>query len=136
MADPPGRLQDLLAKAQQLSDMNRALHQHIGVPLQSHCQIADMTSDTVVLHADSPAWSSRLRYRVPDVLEFLQQYPWLQDAPRVQIRVRPPDRDIPSKAEKRLTLSAAASELIQSAAYATSDGDLREALLRLSRHRP
>ena len=134
LTQPTGPMQRLIAKLDQLVQINQALGKHLEAPLSHHCRIADFSPDGVVFHADSPVWSARLRYRIPSILDFLRRECQLRGLVSGQIRVRVAERDTSRPQARRLTLSAATSALVQSTAVSTRDPELRAALMRLSHH--
>ena len=71
-----GPLRDVVAHANRIAELDKKLTGYLGEPLGSHCSLANIRGTLAVLLADSPAWSARLRYQLPQVLAFLnQQYP-------------------------------------------------------------
>ena len=129
-----GPFRGLLQRARDLERVDGLIRQHLGTPLNRHCRLANLTPRSVVLHADSPVWSARLRYRTPEILALLRwrlQDPGLREA---QVRVRPPGEP-PARAPGRPRLSAGTATLLRSVAEAIEDPRLRQALLRLARHR-
>ncbi|NIR28599.1 MAG: DUF721 domain-containing protein [Gammaproteobacteria bacterium] len=127
-------LRGLLQHARDLERVDGLVRQHLGTPLNRHCRLANLTPRTVVLHADSPVWSARLRYRTPDILALLRRrlkQPGLREA---QVRVRPPAQPAP-RPPARPRLSAGTAALLHSVAEGIEDPRLRQALRRLARHR-
>ena len=134
LTQPAGIMRRLVAKSHTLMQLNQALDNYLEAPLKHHCRIADYSSHVVVLHADSPVWSAKLRYRTPSILDFLRRECQLAELTSSEIRVRPPRKDFRPSQSRRLALSRTASELVRSAAAGTRDPDLRAALIRLSQH--
>ncbi len=129
-----GPLHGLLRRARDLERVDGLIRQHLGAPLNRHCRLANLTPHTVILHADSPVWSARLRYRTPEILALLRRqlgHPGLRQA---QVRVRPP-MEPPVRAPARPQVSAGTATLLRSVAEGIDDPRLRQALLRLARHR-
>ena len=130
-----GPIQRLMAKAAQIEQVNQALGGYLESPLSNHCRIADYSYDAVIFHADSPAWSAKLRYRMPSILDFLGREFQLSGRISAKLHVRPPPSATPRSKPRRLKLSAAAAELVESTAAGLRDPTLRASLMRLSRHR-
>jgi hypothetical protein len=128
-------LQSLLRQAQHLERADHLLREHLGEPLSRHCRLANVTRHRVVLHADSPVWSLRLRYRTPDILSVLRQHLRQPDLREVKVRVQPqaPQPAAPQSAPPQLSPRTAV--LLRSVAEGIQTPRLREALLRLARHR-
>lgn len=128
-------LQKLLAHARQLEALNHALKKCLEPPLSQHCRIANLTASSLVLHARSPIWATRLRYAVPTVLECLRKSVGLPPRCRVQLRVKYFEVGIAEPPVKRpLRLSAKSAKIIREAALSIENPELRRALLRVSQH--
>jgi hypothetical protein len=87
-----GPLKDLLAHAKHLDMLNNELANCLGGTVSPHCRLANVNGTTVVLHADSPVWSARLRYLLPQVLKCLNQHHPEANLTRVDVRVKLPER--------------------------------------------
>ena len=87
-----GPLKDLLAHAERLAVLDRALAGFLGDPLSLHCQLANISGTSVILHTDSPVWSARLRYQLPQILECLNQHYPEANLLRADVRVKLPER--------------------------------------------
>ena len=85
-----GPLKELLVRAEELAVLNRQFAECVGPPLSSHCRLANVNGGTVILHADSPVWSARLRYQLPRVLEWLNKHHAKAVLVRAEVRVKLP----------------------------------------------
>ncbi len=89
VAATPG-LQDLIAHTGYLQQLNQRLKQLLEEPIATHISVAAIREDTLIIHATSPAWAAKLRYRVPEILAGLTAMP---DFPAIKsIRVRVSDQ--------------------------------------------
>ncbi len=71
-----------------------SIRSHLPPPLAGHCRHARIQGRELILHVDSPAWHSRMRFHAPALLRALRaQAPHLQ---RVRVRVLPPPPPSPS----------------------------------------
>jgi len=127
-----GPLASLLERARRLNDLDRALRRHLGDPLARHCRLANVEERRVVLETDSPAWVARLRYRSPEILEFLRRQRGLEKLERAELRVSPAAQTR-TETRPRAHLSPRAAGLLRDVADATEDPALKRALRRLSR---
>lgn len=83
----------------------------------------------MILHVESAAWASRLRYLAPKLLSRLRHdYPGLR---ATQIRVRPAGEGRSSRRQARL--SSAARAALADAAAGLPDAELAAALARLGK---
>lgn len=118
-----------------LNEVEQSLLRFLDSTLRAHCKIANYHNGTIVLHCDSPAWSTKLRYHTPAILDHLKTQCGLDTLKTVRIRVKPAAGISASvKPGRRLTLSSSSSTLLTQVADATTDDDLRLSLLRIARH--
>lgn len=85
----PGLLGTIINQIQFLKQLCQAVRSHLPSPLDQHCRVAAVRQTTVVVHADSPAWATRLRYLAPALAASLRDQPgysWVRD---IKIKVRP-----------------------------------------------
>ncbi len=85
----PGLLGTIINQIQLLKQLSLALKSHLPAPLDQHCDVAAVHQTTLVVHADSPAWATRLRYLAPALATSLRDqsgYQWIRD---IKIKVRP-----------------------------------------------
>lgn len=103
-------------------------------PLEAQIQAAVMQESVLTLFVGSPVWASRLRYMAPDLQRQLRQRGVKVDQIRIRIipETRPDSR--PGYPRPR-RLSEENSEILRQTARGIEDTPLKEALLRLSRHR-
>jgi len=130
---PTGCLRETLSRARRLQQIDNMLANFLGDPLSRHCRLANINANTAVIHTDSPAWATRLRYLLPEILHFLCHSPVNADVTHAWIRVKPahPKRGAVNRTKR---LSRESSALLAGVAVEISDHGLRDALLRLSRH--
>jgi len=127
-------LSRLLQRARQLQQLTDALAAILPQPVHGHCRVGNVSGDTLVLVTDSPAWSTRLRFHTPAILEHLKETHGLA-LHGVRIRVHPPElpRQI-KRVARNPTLGSESAALLRQTAQGISDPDLKQALLRLARH--
>ena len=54
----------LTRHAKRLQRATEVLHACLGAPANAHCVVANVRDDVMVIHTDSPAWASKLRFQV------------------------------------------------------------------------
>lgn len=127
---------DLITTARKLCRLNQYILSVLDQPLTDHCQVARFEGDLLVLNTDSPVWASRLRYYIPTLLhELKQNIPDLQGLKTIKITTAPPSPEIEQSIVSERKISDAAASNITAMAESIEDTALREALLRLTRHR-
>ncbi len=130
-------LRRLLGQSRLWQQLDDRLRGFLPPPLRDHCRLAAMDRTNATLLASSPAWSARLRYLTPEILEFLRG-PCDQGQLRsLRIRVslprsRPPEAN--GRSSPRPRLSPQAAENLRQTARHCDDEGLREVLLKLSAH--
>ena len=127
---PLGRL---AAVSHHLDAANDALEEILEEPLRGRVSVARASGDTVTLVADSPAWSSRVRYLTPQILDHLRSRLENPRLGRVKIVTRPTDSRAAEPRKTRPRLSGRSAALIESVAGNCDNPALAGALLRLAR---
>lgn len=127
-------LAPLCKRAGYLQQLNLELCSHLSAPLNTHCKLANITANAVILHADSPAWAARLRYCMPDILRLIQNRLNLTGIKSIRIKIMFPDEKSHSNHRRTLTMSTNTARLLADSARSITDPALRSSLLRLSSH--
>jgi len=127
-----GLLDSLIGRAERLARIDTQFRELLDPKAAAHCGVANLYRDALVVFADSPAWAARLRYLAPTLLPRLQAAnPTLKTLARITVKVSPvAEPAVVTHPPRRL--SSDAGELISSAAAATEDPELRDALARLA----
>lgn len=138
MENKPRKLTALLGQNGQLGHLGRMLRQQQALlqevrqllpsPLRSHCIHARISGQRLILHTDSPAWGSKLRFHGPQLLEVI-----MSQAPNVRkVDVRIFLEERPLRSKKPLgPLSGAPAARITELADSLNDARLSMALRRL-----
>ncbi|OAI49350.1 hypothetical protein AYO45_02860 [Gammaproteobacteria bacterium SCGC AG-212-F23] len=79
----------LLNHAQVLQRMNTLFTQYLDDSLAKHCQIAKYEQQRLIVMTDSGAWTTRLQYKIPELLESLRQHPEFQDIKAICCKTYP-----------------------------------------------
>jgi hypothetical protein len=133
LADALTPLGRLTAASHRLDAANDALEEILEEPLKGRVSVARAAGETVTLVADSPAWSSRVRYLTPQILDHLRRRLENPRLGRVKIVTRPTNCPPEPPARPRPRLSGRSAALIESVARACDNPALAGALLRLAR---
>jgi hypothetical protein len=133
------QLNQLYTHAKDICTLNEKLHNYLPASLSSHCTVANYSADTLIVNADTSAWASKLRNRIPDILDYARHECGLSKLISVRIRVSPnrsnthftlPGTELARKA----SLSKKSAEFIASVATSIEDPALRESILRISKN--
>ena len=126
----------LAEKARTLVRVERAVHGVLGEKSAPHVRAGKLSGRALTLTADSPAWASITRFRVPDICAVVRsELPGLREV-RVVIReTESPNEPVP--AAEHPSLSPFAARVLRSVARSMDDPRLARILIRLAaRERP
>jgi hypothetical protein len=126
---PLGRL---MATGRRLGAANAALDEFLDEPLKGRVSVARAGPETLTLVADSPAWSARVRYLTPQILDHMRRRLENPRLNRVQIVTRPTESPANPPPARRAQLSRHAASLLESVAQASDNKALASALMRLA----
>ena len=127
---PLGRL---MAAGRRLGAANTALDEFLDEPLKSRIRVARAGPETLTLVAESPAWSARVRYLTPQILDHMRRRLENPRLNKVQIVTRPTETPADPRPVRRAELSRGSAELIESVARATDNEALAQVLTRLAK---
>lgn len=99
-------------KAQRLIKMRNLVSSILPLELQAECQVANYRDRTLVLHVHTPAWSTRMRMLLPNLLKRLKLVDAFNHLEKIEIKVRPvtnPEKKSPTSAK----LSEYGSEVLK-----------------------
>lgn len=115
---------ELKAQKTLLTDVRQCL----PADLAKHCAAAQLREGTLVLHTDSPAWATRLRYLAPQLVSVLaDEYPALRE---IKIRLLI-EQVAPTPAKNAPWRSDRAAQIVHTSAGYAKPGPLADALHRL-----
>lgn len=134
LSDEESHLATLCRHVEFLTGLEKKLQEQLSDPLRSHCKVANISNKTLVLHADSAVWATRLRYCTPEILRFMQTECNLTTLKTIRIKVKPAAHQHSHKVQEKPLLSAETSDLIRHAANSLTDMDLRNSLHNIARH--
>ena len=114
---------------EQLGKLQIKLHDYLEPPLNEHVIIADYRQETLVFHADSAAWATKLRYRTPEILKLFRN-----DLPGIRtIRIKNPPVETREQATRHAARASSDTvDTIRQVAGRIDDPPLRSALLRIA----
>ncbi|WP_456372829.1 DUF721 domain-containing protein [Thiolapillus sp.] len=140
MIDKPHKVGSVLEDSTQLSHLLRMLKKQqalleqvrkiLPAPLDEHCLHARIKADRLILHTDSPAWSTSLRFHAPRMLSEIKSL--APNLKKVDIRIIVQQQLRPAKTSGS-SLSRQTARLIRDLADDMEDPDLRAAFKRLGR---
>ena len=117
-----------------LKGLEQKLDAFLGSTLNKHCRIANYANNTLVLHADTPSWASKIRLNTPQILHYLQKECNLVSLKTIRIRVIPAPVQAAMLPDKRWKLDKHTANLISQFALSVTDEALKRSLLKISKH--
>lgn len=105
----------------------------ISEPLASHARPVRYVDGLLFVHAETPAWASRIHHQKLALIATLQREQTLRDLREIRVRAVPRDPvETPAPSRRPTRLSVAAARVIAETASAISHPELRAALERLA----
>jgi len=123
-------LRSLLEVLDQQQTLLEKIRQLLPRPLGDHLISAQMHQRKLVLHVDTPAWASRLRYQTPSLLKSLTGFPSGPNS--IQVRIQPHPVQNQENRSHCISLSAEAARQLRNTAEGLHDPALSAALQRLA----
>jgi hypothetical protein len=90
MANPSGVLCRINQHSQTIKRLDNLSKASLPTPLNQHCHVANLRDKTLVIHAESNLWATRLRLLAPELLRRWQGDSSIPLIDQVLVRVRPP----------------------------------------------
>jgi hypothetical protein len=131
LGKPAPRLARLLRRVAELKRADAEFSSLLPEDLRGHCHIAACREGRVLLHVDSSAWATRLRYLLPELRE---RSTLLSRAEKTEVKVRPPEAPQPVVERPPPQLSPGAAKVLLECSRHLSHPPLAESLRRLARH--
>ncbi len=134
------QLNKLYTHARDICVLNEKLHNYLAPTLSSHCSIANYSAEILIVNADTSAWASKLRNRIPDILDYARHECGLTKLITVRIKVSPNYNNITQSAlpssgsTRKASLSKKSAEFIKNVAASIQDPALRESILKISKN--
>ncbi|HEB59520.1 MAG TPA: DUF721 domain-containing protein [Gammaproteobacteria bacterium] len=131
---PQGKVADLITRARHFQRLARQVLPLLGDELASHCRVASLERQVLVLIVDSPGWASRIRFQGPQIQRDLAATGLPVQS--IEVRVSPPEAPpVAEKPDPIRPLSEHSAKCLEALANSHADSPLGAALRRLARHR-
>lgn len=134
-------------QVKKLAHFKHLLHKILPVECHDHVEVANIRDQNLMLIADSPVWTTRLRQLSPQILEFIRKNTPNGDTNKEQIihhiqistryNVSEPDkqRSAGQKRKNKLKISEKTATLLSRSADSIEHQQLKSALLKIASHR-
>ena len=123
-------LSQLCDHIQKLNSLQTKLRDHLEPPLKEHVIIADYRQKTLIFHADSAAWATKLRYRAPEILKLFRDD--LPDLRSIRTKSLPIETATVQKTRVAAKASASTVAAMRQVADRITDPPLRAVLLSIA----
>lgn len=128
----------IAAKAEQLVQLNRIVHQKLDPKASKHCRVANLRDGVLVLMTHSSSYGHLLRFSADDLLTKLRSDPTWCHLKSIKTIVRAPvDPCVPVYPLDNMTpkpyCSKNTASIIQDTAFHINNPSLQKALLKLSK---
>ncbi len=129
-------LSSLLNKLAQLKQWNMTLCACLGdeAHIMDHCQIVNLSGNSLIAIADSPHWLTRLRFHIPDLLPKLREHKGLEHIKAICCKAQPGMfyGRVKKAQRTRLTIKAETANLILDNAKKIKDEKIKATLERIA----
>lgn len=126
---------DIPHKVRALAILENQILSLLPPEFATHCRVAGVRGDRLLLVADTPAWAARLRFRSAQLVKHLVEHPGrsgVVTVRTVQVRIIPPVTEV-KPTPRRTRLSVENAQLLEQTARGIQDPRLAQALARLAR---
>lgn len=122
----------LASRAQQLNKLNIILQKTLPLQFSNHCQLANVTADTIIIHTDKASYASLLRFQAPLVCKTLSAH-LPEPVSKLKVKVRPIQTLSEQTGHAVIHVSTKTAALLTSTAAEIEDGPLKTALNNLAK---
>lgn len=127
-------LKPLIEQANKLKNITKRLQHFLPSPLSEHVIVSNIKGNTLILQADSPAWSTRINFIATDIINYMRNEGGLAMVERLKVKVKPARMQAKMKKRTIEPMSNTTSDLLKSVAETVGDDDLANVLERLASH--
>ena len=131
VCDQNSQLNQLTQRAQRLNQLNIVMQQVLPIQFSSHCHLANVTADHIIIHTDNASYASLLRFQAPVLCKTLSEY-LPQPVNKLEVKVRPNIVPLSTASNTTITLPIKAAESLQQTADSLEAGALKTALEKLA----
>lgn len=125
------QLNQLTQRVKQLNHLNIIMQQALPVQFASHCHLANITAEHIIIHTDNASYASLLRFQAPVLCKTLSEH--LPSAVnKLEVKVRPHISPLATTTHTTNELPEKAAQSIQQTADLIEDGTLKTALEKLA----
>jgi len=128
------QLSRLSKRARYLSQLNYILQQVMPPQFSAHCQLANISEQTLIVHTDNASYASLLRFQANTLCKALSEH-LTQPVTKLEVKVRPKFSPIKTEITSTISLPKDAADALEQTAETMEEGPLKAALQRLAERR-
>lgn len=122
----------LLKRNQAHSNLLATVQELLPDSSKPHCLSAQLKYDELIVHTDSSAWASKLRFQLATLLPTLRRQAGYHAATKVTIRIQPPQASRAVNKRAVSNMDQQTAQQIRELAVAIRDETLRQTWLKLA----
>ncbi len=129
-------LHNLFKKLDQLHELNRVFALYVEAGIVSHCQVANLQNNCLIVIVDSANWATQLRFLIPDVIAKMKRHSGLENLQAICCKTRPDTQKHSARKKRPATpmqqLSAESADYLLSVAETLEDEKLRKIMKKIA----
>ncbi|MDO8827052.1 DUF721 domain-containing protein [Methylophaga sp.] len=126
------QLQQIAKRAQKLTQLNSILQEILPSQFAGHCQLANLNDNKIIIHTESAAIASLLRFHSATICKTLSNQLAVK-IDRVEVKVKPGHSAQKLPRSNTIDMSNNNAALIAQTAAGLDDGQLKTALHKLAK---
>ena len=126
-------LLDLYSRTIDIANLQKKLYKHLPVTIRENVTVASYNNLTLNLFTHNAAWATRLRFKIPEIMDIARNECLLHDLQTIRIKVAPVSSELlPTKKPNKISTKTA--KLLKNTGETIADPQLRDAFIRLSQN--
>lgn len=130
------KLSPLISQAKRITQINIILNQSLDYEIAKHVQVSNIHNNQLRLIVDSAAWATRLRYKQSEIINRFKNFAITKSINAIHIKISPSNNPVSEKPKRHnnIKLSKSSAELMAREIEVIDDENLKNALIRITRH--
>tara|TARA_R110001583_G_scaffold173287_1_gene327233 strand:- start:77401 stop:77844 length:444 start_codon:yes stop_codon:yes gene_type:complete len=125
------QLYKIAQRAQELNHLNFILQQVMPPQFTTHCLLANINNQTIIVHTDNASYASLLRFQATTLCKAISEHT-SQNVTKLEVKVKPSFQKIQPTNAHPITLPSNAADSLSQTAESLDDGPLKTALQKLA----
>ena len=125
------QLHNIALRAQKLNHLNFILQQIMPPQFSAHCQLANISNQTIIIHTDNASYASLLRFQAKTLCKAVSEHT-SQNVTKLEVKVKPSFQAIQPSNTNPISLPTNAATSLSQTADGLEDGPLKTSLQKLA----